>query len=66
MLAAAAPSRRLHIYYIDYSNIIKEFVRPKMSLNREFIIWKEGGRGGGEREGKAGEQVSRQAYLRFS
>jgi hypothetical protein len=25
---------------------IKEFVQPKMSLNnREFIIWKESGRG---------------------
>jgi hypothetical protein len=21
--------------------IIKEFVQPKMSLNREFLIWKE-------------------------
>jgi hypothetical protein len=29
--------------------IIKEFVQPKMSLNREFLIWKERGRG--EREG---------------
>ncbi len=25
--------------------IIKEFVQPKMSLNREFLIWKERGRG---------------------
>jgi hypothetical protein len=24
--------------------IIKEFVQPKMSLNREFLIWKEQGR----------------------
>jgi hypothetical protein len=24
--------------------IIKEFVQPKMSLNREFLIWKERGR----------------------
>jgi hypothetical protein len=31
---------------------IKEFVQPKMSLNREFIIWKERGRG--EREGLGG------------
>jgi hypothetical protein len=53
------------LYLQYYTNIIKEFVRPKISLNREFIIWKEGGRGA-EREGKAGEQVSRQAYLRFS
>jgi hypothetical protein len=28
----------MHIY------IIKEFVQPKMSLNREFLIWKERGR----------------------
>jgi hypothetical protein len=25
--------------------IIKELVQPKMSLNREFLIWKEKGRG---------------------
>jgi hypothetical protein len=25
--------------------IIKEFVQPKMSLNREFLIWKEQERG---------------------
>jgi hypothetical protein len=25
--------------------IIKELVQPKMSLNREFLIWKERGRG---------------------
>jgi hypothetical protein len=25
--------------------IIEEFVQPKMSLNREFLIWKERGRG---------------------
>jgi hypothetical protein len=25
--------------------IIKELVQPKMSLNREFLIWKEIGRG---------------------
>jgi hypothetical protein len=31
--------------------IIKEFVQPKMSLNREFLIWKERGRGVREREG---------------
>jgi hypothetical protein len=55
--------------------IIKEFVQPKMSLNREFLIWKQRGRGwererererragGGEkeREGWADEQVSRSA-----
>jgi hypothetical protein len=29
----------LHLVYI-----IKEFVQPKMSLNREFLIWKERGR----------------------
>jgi hypothetical protein len=42
--------------------IIKEFVQPKMSLNREFLIWKEQGRGGGgegeiERGGWAGQQA---------
>jgi hypothetical protein len=46
-----------------------------MSLNREFLIWKERGIGlrerrvGGserEREGWEGERVGRQAYLRFS
>jgi hypothetical protein len=39
-----------------------------MSLNREFLIWKERGRVR-EREGwaggRVGEQVSWQAYLRF-
>jgi hypothetical protein len=25
--------------------IIKEFVQPRMSLNREFLIWKERGMG---------------------
>jgi hypothetical protein len=30
--------------------IIKEFVQPKMSLNKEFINWKEQGRGVRERE----------------
>jgi len=25
--------------------VIKELVQPKMSLNREFLIWKERGRG---------------------
>jgi hypothetical protein len=29
-------------FFIIY--IIKEFVQPKMSLNREFLIWKERGR----------------------
>jgi hypothetical protein len=49
--------------------IIKEFVQPKMSLNREFLIWKERRverEREREREGWAGEQVSRQAYLRYS
>jgi hypothetical protein len=42
-------------------NIIKEFVQPKMTLNnREFIIWKERGRG---MQICGGRQVSRQAYL---
>jgi hypothetical protein len=46
--------------------IIKEFVQPKMSLNRELLIWKQSGRG--EREGwegvrnrEKGGQVSRSA-----
>jgi hypothetical protein len=30
--------------------IIKELVQPKMSLNREFLLWKERGRGMRERE----------------
>ena len=60
---------------VIYIYIIKEFVQPKMSLNREFLIWKERGIGlrerrvGGserKREGWAGERVGRQAYLRFS
>jgi len=34
--------------------IIKEFVQQKMSLNREFHIWKERGRGVREREGWVG------------
>jgi hypothetical protein len=41
--------------------IIKEFVQPKMSLNREFLIWKERGRGVRERE--VGGRVGRQSYL---
>jgi hypothetical protein len=42
-----------------YVYIIKEFVQPKMSLNREFLIWKERGRGVREREksGWAGQQT---------
>jgi hypothetical protein len=41
--------------------IIKELVQPKNSLsNREFLIWKERGRGGRERG-----WASRQAYLRL-
>jgi hypothetical protein len=39
---------------------IKEFVPPKMSLNnREFLIWKERGRGvgGREREGRVGRSA---------
>ncbi len=42
--------------------IIKELVQPKMSLNREFLIWKERGRGErekGVREREGGGQVSR-------
>jgi hypothetical protein len=31
------------IIFVIY--IIKELVQPKMSLNREFLIWKERGRG---------------------
>jgi hypothetical protein len=46
---------------------IKEFVQPKMSLNREFLIWKEREGGVREREGgvggRAGGQVSRQAGI---
>ncbi len=36
--------------------IIKELVQPKMSLNREFLIWKERGRGeiGRGRRGEIG------------
>jgi len=41
--------------------IIKEFFQPKMSLNREFLILKEGGV---ERKGVCG-RVSRQSYFRF-
>jgi hypothetical protein len=41
--------------------IIKELVQPKMSLNREFLIWKERGRGVRERErwvaGSAGSHI---------
>jgi hypothetical protein len=43
--------------------IIKEFVQPEMSLNREFLIWKERWRG--VRESERCGWVSRQAYLRF-
>jgi len=49
--------------YIIY--IIKELVQPKMSLNREFLIWKEKEsgcereKGGSERE--RGGWVSRSA-----
>jgi hypothetical protein len=42
--------------------IIKEFVQPKLSLNREFLIWKDRGRGVREREG----WVGRESYLRLS
>jgi hypothetical protein len=31
-----------NVYDVFY--IIKELVQPKMSLNREFLIWKERGR----------------------
>jgi hypothetical protein len=40
----------------SYLYIIKEFVQPKMSLNREFLIWKERGRG--EREGGVGRSAA--------
>jgi hypothetical protein len=47
-------ARYLHRIYI-----IKEFVQPKMSLKREFLIWKERGRGESEgvREKKRGRQA---------
>jgi hypothetical protein len=35
-------------WFLKLVYIIKELVQPKMSLNREFLIWKERGRG--ERE----------------
>jgi hypothetical protein len=53
-------SRPTHSTYLSSSicTNIEEFVQPKMSLiNKEFLIWKERGGGGGQR-------VSRQAYLR--
>ena len=38
--------------------IIKEFVQPKKTpSNREFLIWKERGRGERERGGRAGQQA---------
>ncbi len=51
--------------------IIKEFVHPKMSLNREFLIWKERGRGceierggrGRERERGVGGLAGQQAGI---
>jgi hypothetical protein len=43
-------------------NIIKEFVQPKMSLNREFLIWKERRvERERERERERGGRVSRSA-----
>ena len=33
------------IFLIWTIYIIKELVQPKMSLNKEFLIWKERGRG---------------------
>jgi hypothetical protein len=33
------------IIYLCSIYIIKELVQPKMSLNREFLIWKERGQG---------------------
>jgi hypothetical protein len=41
---------KIDYFYEELSNvfavyIIKEFVQPKMSLNREFLIRKERGRG---------------------
>jgi hypothetical protein len=41
--------------------IIKEFVQPKMSLNRELLIWKEQGRRC-KRDGGVVGRVSRQSY----
>jgi hypothetical protein len=39
---------------------IKKFVQPKMSLNnREFLIWKERGRGEGDKGGRAGGSAGR-------
>jgi hypothetical protein len=48
-------NKKVHIY------IIKEFVQRKMSLNREFLIWKERG---GERERGAGRKTGRGADRR--
>jgi hypothetical protein len=44
-----------------YIYIIKEFVQPKMSFNsREFLIWKERGRGyERERERQPGRSAGR-------
>jgi hypothetical protein len=42
--------------------IIKEFVQPKMSLNREFLIWKEQGRRC-EREGEVGGWAGQKAVI---
>jgi hypothetical protein len=44
------------IFFLIY--IIKEFVQPKMSLNREFLIWKEQGRRC-ERERRTGGSAGR-------
>jgi hypothetical protein len=66
------PSLELFFWIVKLSNseltifyIIKEFVQPKMSLNREFHIWKERGGGGGvrEREGWVGGQADQQAVI---
>jgi hypothetical protein len=51
--------------------IIKEFVQPKMSLNREFLIWKEEQRNGEVREREREREVCKRekgrggAYLRL-
>jgi hypothetical protein len=60
--------RNIHVKAIY---IIKEFVHPKMSLNREFLIWKERGRGceierggrGRERERGVGGLAGQQAGI---
>jgi hypothetical protein len=59
--------KHLQIFVAFLVYIIKEFVQPKMSLNREFLIWKEQGMGVRERERErgVGGRVSRQSYVRL-